>query len=285
MIQPKFGVITSIGREHLEFFGNLAGVAQEEGWLAELLPVEGKLFVIGDSEWTDRVARRARATVTRVGLAGTCAWRARDVRMDGQGMAFWVDGPEADFAGEYRIQLLGRHQVVNALFAVAIGAELGLSPAEIRRGLIECKPAKMRLQLQNWNGVCVLNDAYNANADSVLMALRTLREMSCVGRRVAVLGDMAELGAQAVAAHEEIGRQTAELGMDQLFAVGKMAGVIAGAARAAKMKQVVEFEDVKTATPALKQFLKAGDAVLFKASRAARLERLIEAWQSEEAKA
>ncbi|HEX4645387.1 MAG TPA: UDP-N-acetylmuramoyl-tripeptide--D-alanyl-D-alanine ligase, partial [Verrucomicrobiae bacterium] len=284
MIQPRFGVITSIGREHLEFFGDLAGVAQEEGRLAELLPVEGQLFVTGTSEWTDGIARRTRAKVARVGLGENCDWRARDARMEGQGMSFWVDGPAADFAGEYRIQLLGRHQVANALFAVAIGAELGLSASEIRRGLIECKPAKMRLQIENWNGVCVLNDAYNANADSVLMALQTLREMPCAGRRVAVLGDMAELGAQTVAAHEEIGRKTAELGIDQLFAVGKMAGVIAGAARAAKMNQVVEFEDVKAAAAALKRLLKAGDAVLFKASRAARLESLIEAWQSEEVK-
>jgi UDP-N-acetylmuramoyl-tripeptide--D-alanyl-D-alanine ligase len=284
MIQPRFGVITSIGREHLEFFGDLAGVAQEEGWLAELLPVEGQLFVTGTSEWTDGIARRTRAKVARVGLGENCDWRVRDARMEGQGMSFWVEGPAAEVAGEYRIQLLGRHQVANALFAVAIGAELGLSAAEIRRGLIECKPAKMRLQMENWNGVCVLNDAYNANADSVLMALQTLREMTCAGRRVAVLGDMAELGAQTVAAHEEIGRKTAELGIDQLFAVGKMAGVIAGAARAAKMNQVVEFEDVKAAAAALKRLLKAGDAVLFKASRAARLESLIEAWQSEEVK-
>lgn len=285
MIQPKFGVITSIGREHLEFFGDLAGVAREEGSLAEALPVEGQLFVIGTSEWTDGIARRSRAKVARVGLAEHCDWRARSVRMDGQGMSFWVDGPKVELAGEYRIQLLGRHQVANALFAVAVGAELGLSASEIRRGLIECKPAKMRLQIENWNGVCVLNDAYNANADSVLMALQTLREMPCAGRRVAVLGDMAELGAQAVAAHEEIARKAAEMGINQLFAVGKMAGVIAGAARAAEMKQVIEFEDVKSAAAALKQFLKAGDVVLFKASRAARLESLIEAWQTEEAKA
>ena len=94
MIQPRYGVITSVGREHLEFFGDLAGVAEEEGWLAELLPADGKLFVNGDNEWTDRIARRTRATVVRVGLADGNDWRARSLRLDKQGVTFRVDVAE-----------------------------------------------------------------------------------------------------------------------------------------------------------------------------------------------
>jgi UDP-N-acetylmuramoyl-tripeptide--D-alanyl-D-alanine ligase len=166
------------------------------------------------------------------------------------------------------------------LFAVAIGAELGLSKAEIQLGLAGCKPAKMRMEVWNWNGVCVLNDAYNANADSVVAALQTLSEMPCAGRRVAVLGDMAELGVYTSAAHEEAGRKAAELGVQQLFAVGKMGGVTADAARAAGLKAASEFADVATATEAVKQFLKMGDVILLKASRASRLERLAEAMRT-----
>jgi UDP-N-acetylmuramoyl-tripeptide--D-alanyl-D-alanine ligase len=135
----------------------------------------------------------------------------------------------------------------------------------------------MRMQIWNWNGVCVLDDAYNANTDSMLAALETLMEMPCAGRRVAVLGDMAELGAHAPAAHEEVGRRAAELGVDELFVVGAMAGITANAARAAGAKSVGEFTDIEAAVEAVKRFLKAGDVMLLKASRAARLERLAEA--------
>ena len=274
MIQPNYGVITSIGREHLEFFGDLAGVAREEGWLAELLPAAGKLFVNGDDKWTGSLTERTRARVVRVGFAASNDWRARGLRLDKQSVRFRVDGPGSDFAGEYRINVLGRHQVVNALFAIAIGMELGLSGAEVARGLAECRPPKMRLELWEHDGVRVLDDAYNANADSVGAALETLRELPCKGRRVAVLGDMAELGAHSEAAHEEIGRRAAELGIAQLFAVGKMAPVMARAARGAGLNRVFEFADVGTAAAAVKSFVKSGDLVLLKASRATRLERI-----------
>ncbi len=282
MIQPKYGVITSIGREHLEFFGDVAGVAQEEGWLAELLPADGKLFVHGDSEWTEPVARRTRATVVRVGFGEKNDWRARGVRLDKNGATFRVEASKAEFNGEYRVNLLGRHQVVNALLAVAVSEELGLGRSAVRDGLADCRPARMRMQFWEAGGVRVLDDAYNANADSTVAALETLCDLPLQGRRVAVLGDMAELGAHSEAAHAEIGRRAAELGIGQLFAVGKMAPVIAAAARGAGLSRVLEFADVEAARNAVKNFLKTGDVVLLKASRASRLERIAETLKSEQ---
>jgi UDP-N-acetylmuramoyl-tripeptide--D-alanyl-D-alanine ligase len=197
MIQPKYGVITSIGREHLEFFGDVAGVAQEEGWLAELLPAEGKLF-IGEGEWTDTIVRRTRAAVVCV-------------------------GPKLDF----NTHLLGRHQRLNVALAVAVARELGLSDDQIRKGLDRCKPAKMRLQLWEANGIQVLDDSYNANADSMLAALETLHELPSGRRKIAILGDMAELGKHTEAAHAEVGRRVAKLGIDLLIAIGKHAAITA----------------------------------------------------------
>jgi UDP-N-acetylmuramoyl-tripeptide--D-alanyl-D-alanine ligase len=272
--QPSYGIITCVGREHLEFFDDVAGVAREEGWLAELLPAGGTLFVNGDDEWASRAAERTRAEVVRVGFSAGCDWRARAVRLDTRGLTFQVHGPQAVWSGEYRIQLFGRHQVVNALFAVAVGMELGLGRAAVARGLAECRPPKMRLELWEFNGVRLLDDAYNANADSMMVALQTLRDFPCKGRRVAVLGDMTELGAHSEAAHQEVGRRVAELGVGQLFAVGKMAPVMARAARNAGLNRVFEFADVDTAASAVKSFLKAGDVVLLKASRATRIERI-----------
>ncbi len=274
MIRPKYGVITNIGREHLEFFGDLAGVAQEEGGLAELLPADGRLFVNGDNEWTEKIVRRTRAGVVRAGLGERNDWRAKGIRPDKNGVTFRVDAPKVEWNGEFRINLLGRHQVTNALLAMAVSEELGLGRSAVRDGLAGCKPAKMRLQFWEADGVRVLDDTYNANADSALAALETLCDLPLQGRRVAVLGDMNELGAHSEAAHAEVGRCAAELGIGQLFAVGKMAPVTARAARDAGLNRVIEFADVETAMAALKSFLKAGDVVLLKASRAVRLERI-----------
>jgi UDP-N-acetylmuramoyl-tripeptide--D-alanyl-D-alanine ligase len=281
MIRPKFGVLTNIGREHLEFFGDVAGVAREEGALAELLPADGTLFVNGDNEWTDKIIGRTKAKVVRVGLGEKNDWRADKIRLDKNGVTFRTRSPAEALGGEYRISLLGRHQVVNALFALAVGGELGLNPVELREGLADCKPPKMRLQFWEANGVRVLDDAYNANADSTIAALETLCDLPLQGRRVAVLGDMEELGAQTEAAHAEVGRRAAELKIGQLFVIGKMATTTAKAARAGGLGRVIEFENVEVAMTAIRKFLKAGDLVLLKASRASRLERIAEILKSE----
>lgn len=276
MIRPRHGVITNIGREHLEFFGDLDGVAAEEGCIAEVLPADGTLFINGDSEWAGKLADRSRAKVVRVGFNDGNDWRATNVRLSKQGTTFRVVSQKNDLSGEYRIQLLGRHQVGNALIAIAVGEELGLGRSEIRDGLALCQPAKMRLQLWDAGGVRVLDDAYNANVDSVLAALQVLMELPCKGRRVAVLGDMAELGTHSAVAHADVGRATASAGVGQLIAVGKMSPVMAKAAREAGLARVIELADVDAAVGALKAFLKPGDLVLLKASRAARLERIAE---------
>jgi len=276
MIGPKYGVITSIGREHLEFFGDVAGVAQEEGWLAELVPADGKLFLNGDSEWAEKIAARTQAKVVRVGFGEKNDWRAKGVRLDKNGVTFQVAAPKEEFCGEYRVNLLGRHQAANALLAAAVSEELGLGRAEIQRGLAECLPAKMRLNFFEAGGVRVLDDCYNANADSTIAALETLCGLPLQGRRVAVLGDMNELGAHSAAAHAEVGKRAAELNIGQLVAIGKMAAVTAQAARAAGLMRVFEFAEVEGAVRALKNFLKPGDVVLFKASRGVQLERIAE---------
>jgi UDP-N-acetylmuramoyl-tripeptide--D-alanyl-D-alanine ligase len=115
----------------------------------------------------------------------------------------------------------------------------------------------------------------------MVAALETLRDLPMNGRRVAVLGDMAELGAHSEAAHAEVGRRAAELQIGQLFAVGRMAPIMAKAARDAGLSRVIEFENVEAATKAVKSFLKSGDLVLLKASRSSRLERIAETLKTE----
>lgn len=281
MTRPQFGVLTNIGREHLEFFGDLEGVAREEGWLAEFLPASGKLFINGDCDWTPEIARRTKASVVKVGVGERNDWRARHVQVGDDGVRFEVQSPRPEFTGEYRLRVLGRHQVPNALLALAAGTELGATPEQARRGLAECAPPKMRLQIWEVMGVRVLDDSYNANADSMLAALQTLIDLPCSGRRVAVLGDMAELGPHTVDAHREIGRRSAELGVNCLLAVGRFARQTAQAAEAAGLKDVSEFADVAGAAAATKKIVKSGDLVLLKASRATGLEKIGEALKAD----
>ncbi len=277
LIQPKFGVITSIGREHLEFFGDLVGVAQEEGCLAELLPADGRLFVNLDSPWMEHILRRATCPVISVSQRGRGDWSGKLVKADLLGTELEVTAPKAEFNGVYRLPLLGRHQITNALLALAVGAELGLSPEELKRGLANCPVPKMRLQVSERKGVTVLDDSYNANADSMLAALQTLVDLPCSGRRMAVIGDMAELGASAAAAHAEVGRHAADLKIDGLLAIGRMGQVTASAAKVGGIPLVKECADTEIAAAELRLWLQPGDMLLVKASRSSRLERVLEA--------
>lgn len=274
IVRPRFGVITSIGPEHLEHFGTLAGVAEEEGSLAAALPEDGVLFVNGDSPEMERIVARSRARVVRVGMGPGNDWRAQEVRVELQGTTFRVVSADPRFHGDYELQLLGRHQVTNALLAAAVGAQLGLTPTEVRQGLRECSPAKMRLQAWSAGGVVVLDDCYNANEDSMNAALSTLCALESQGRRIAVLGDMAELGRHAEAAHMGVGRQAAAANLDHLFAVGRYGCLMAEAARKAGLAHVTAIAEVEDAAEAVSTFLRCKDLVLLKASRSTRLERI-----------
>jgi UDP-N-acetylmuramoyl-tripeptide--D-alanyl-D-alanine ligase len=280
MAQPRIGILTSIGREHLEFFGDLDGVIMEEGMLAEILPADGKLFLNADTPGAETIARRSKAAVIRVGISPGADWRVSQLAIEPGGIRFLVETASSGFNREFRTPLLGRHQAVNTLLAIAVAAELGLTPDEVQRGLLTCVPAKMRLQLQECNGIQLLDDSYNANADSMRAALETLADLPCSGRRVAVLGDMAELGAHAFAAHEEIGRHAVAAGVQHLVTVGTMARVTADAAREAGLASVEAFPAVAPAAAALERYLRPHDLVLLKASRATALERIGELLRS-----
>ena len=270
--EPTHGVLTRLGREHLEFFGSFDGVVEEEGALAAAVPRDGTLFLIGEAAGAERVAGRTQARAVRVGWAPENDWVCLAASVSEQGTTFAVRAPRPELSGEYAIRLLGRHQIENALLAVAVGGELGLGPAEVAAGLRGCVGAPRRLQLTLAGGVRILDDSYNANADSMRAALVTLRDLDCRGRRVAVLGDMGELGDHATAAHAETGRHAANVGVDCLYAVGQWASVLADGARGAGLAQVHEFADAAEAADALLAEVQPEDLVLVKASRRTRLD-------------
>jgi UDP-N-acetylmuramoyl-tripeptide--D-alanyl-D-alanine ligase len=274
LTQPRIGVLTHIGEEHLEHFGSLAGVIEEEGSIAEFLPPDGVLVMPGDAPWAEPIVARARARVVRIGNGPRSDWRLLGVATDLDGCTFSVRAPSPELSGEYRVNLLGRHQVSNAMLALAAAAEFGLGREELRRGLASCQPARWRMNRWQYEGIEVIEDCYNANLDSALAALETLKAFPCPGRRVMVVGGMAELGIHTARTHAAVGRRAAELGVNRLIGIGEAAAVTVDAASEAGLTQSVAVDSLETAAAALRDFLRPGDCLLIKGSRAARLERL-----------
>lgn len=270
--RPEIGVLTSLGPEHLEYFGDLSGVVEEEGVLAERLPATGLLVVNGDAPMIEQVVKRSRGRVLRVGYGEENEVRVTDYAMRDGGIAFRVEGVSALASGSYWVAHLGRHQALNTALAITVAAELGMDRGTIQLGLSQCKPSPMRMQVWMTGGIRVLDDCYNANEDSMRVALETLREVPTVGRRVAVLGGMAELGAHAESAHRLVGRHAARAGLDHLFVVGRMGAFLAEGARTEGFLHITELEDVDRATCEVPRYVASGDTVLIKASRASRLE-------------
>ena len=277
MIRPRVGVLTSVGREHLEFFGDEEGVAREEGCLAEALGPGGLLVLNGDTPFAGGIARRCPGRVTRFGWGEGNDWRVRGSRSTWEGEEFQLEGMGGGWDGTWRVGVPGRVMASNAAAALAVARELGVGPVAAREALAGFRAPERRMAIREAGGVRVLDDCYNANADSMASALDTFSRLPCSGRRVAVLGDMGELGPASEGAHAEVGRRAAGV-VDTLVVVGRWAGALAGAARGAGHGDVRECAGVGEVVGVLGGLLRGGDAVLVKASRSARLERVMEGW-------
>lgn len=281
LARPDLGVLTHLGEEHLEFFGSVAGAVAEEGWLAELLPPGGTLFLPGDNPWAGTVAARTAARVVRAGRGPGNDWRATAEAADAAGTTFEVAAPAAALSGAYRVNLLGAHQVANALLALAAGAALGLGREELRRGLAAARPPRGRMEAWEHAGVRVLDDSYNANPDSVAAAIRVLAELPAP--RWLVLGDMGEVGAQGPAFHQEVGTLAAQAGIEHLWCVGVLAETSAkaydrAAANGPSPARARHFDSVPALNDALREpgpGAPPAAAILVKGSRFMAMERVV----------
>lgn len=275
--RPRLGVITNIGIAHTEFFGSRAEVARAKGELLEALPPEGHAVLCADDDCTPGLARRSPAPVLRVGLDAPADVVVSGVALDPElRPSFRLDTPW----GRVEVGALpvrGAHQALNAAFAVAVAGLLGVPLAEAADGLAEAAGAPWRMELcRTPGGLVVLNDAYNANPASMAAALEALASLNSTGRRFAVLGHMAELGARSDDEHRRVGRLAAACGLAAVVAVGPEAAALVEGAREAGA-EVVAVEGPEAALAALAPRLQPGDAVLVKASRIVGLERVADA--------
>ena len=277
MTAPEIGVISSIGPAHIEFFADQAAIAAEKAELIAALPPEGLAVLNGDDDWSRRIAGRTHARVVWVGNRPDSTWRAEDLHVAPDGLSFRLahDGE----AARVRLPVVNRVMVANALLAAAVGDECGLALDEIARGLEAVRLPGARMQVLKAHGAWIINDAYNANPDSMKAALTALSEFPGARRRLAVLGSMGELGRHATELHRAIGEFAARQDLAFLIAVGPHAESCAKGAMAAGLghNQIVAALDAEEATVALRPLLREGDAVLVKGSNFMGLDRLVAA--------
>lgn len=282
IVRPTIGVITNIGPDHLEFFGSMEGSAQSKAELLDLLPSDGTAVLNADDPYYDYLAARAICRVVSFGFSSKADVRATDVKSDGRnGTIFRLLLPGKVRHTIVRMHVQGDHNVTNALAAAAVGAVLGLPGAVIAQGLSRFRPAAMRSQVFVSHGVTVINDCYNANPASMKAAVQLLVQRGAGRKKIAVLGDMLELGSNAVPLHEEVGTFVAQRGIDQLVACGTLGRSLAeGAGRAGlDRRNIILAPDAAVAATAVKAIVKPGDVVLVKASRGMKLEQVAQALQ------
>jgi UDP-N-acetylmuramoyl-tripeptide--D-alanyl-D-alanine ligase len=260
-VPPRIAVVLNVGSAHLGEFGSVAGIAVAKGELVEALGPDGVAVLNADDPLVAAMASRTRGRVVTVGRTGQV--RAEDVTLDAGRARFRLVAPAG--SADVALQLVGEHHIGNALSAAAVALELGATPEQVAAVLSAAAPAsRWRMAVTDRpDGVTVINDAYNANPDSMRAALAALTALGTGRRTWAVLGRMGELGEHAAAEHVAVAAAARRLGVDELVAVDSLDY---GAARAVA--------DVDEAVALLRSELAPGDVVLVKASRAAGLERL-----------
>ncbi len=257
---PDVGLISSIGTAHIEFFHTQDGIADEKGTLFARLPPDGFAVLARENDRHDRLAAMSAAPVVDVSFA---------------------DAEASVFTEALKVRLPGRHNVLNALIAFGCARRFGVGLESCIAALKDFTLPGGRWRIVERDGVTFVDDTYNANPTSMIAALETFAAMPCTGRRVAVLGDMFELGAQSGEWHARVLARAAELPLDAVFAVGEaMANALgkvhaSGKANVFGVAGVSPAKDAAAAKAALAAFVRAGDAVLLKASHGMHLEAVL----------
>ena len=273
---PRIGLVLNVGTAHLGEFGSPAGIAAAKRELVEALPPDGTAVLNADDPYVAAMADASAAPVLWFGHGPAADLTATDVVLDDEGRpSFRLHTP--DGSADVGLQLVGEHHVANALAAAAVAHRVGLAPDVIAAALSAAGVrSRFRMEVhRRADGVTVINDAYNANPDSVRAALRALVAVGRGGRTWAVLGEMLELGDRSTVEHDGIGRLAARLGISRVVVVGTGAHPIhLGASDEPGGVQSVAVPDRAAALALLRAELRRGDTVLVKSSRDAGLRQL-----------
>ncbi len=274
---PETGVVTNVAPVHLEFFDSVAGIARAKYELVESLPTSGTAILNADDEYVSQFGRGFKGSVVTYGKTATADVRAEKIQSLGaEGSAFDV----VTHGGRQgaRLPLVGEHNILNALAAIAVALTQGFKLEEAVDALATLAPADKRGQVLHLGNITVLNDCYNCNPNALQAMVDTLAGMNAK-RRVAVIGAMLELGPTSEELHREAGAHIAKKNIDVLLGVRGAAKVMVGAAKKAGIR--AEFvETPEEAGEWLARETRDGDVVLLKASRGVKLEKALEIWKT-----
>jgi len=281
---PDIGVITNIGPAHLEGLGSIEGVAREKGSLLKGLRKNGTAVLNADDPRLLQLARQTRQKVVLYGRSAEAAVRATDVHENDGAISFRLNIAEENIS--VRLNTPGSFMVTNALAAAAVGCQLGLSCRAIKAGLEAFTPVSGRMNIvHTTNGIHIIDDTYNANPDSMRVALSTFKTMRAESRGIFVAGDMLELGDQAPALHGKIGALAAQSGISRLYASGEYADQVVSGARDEGLPAASTMIGSRREIIAdLIGRLQPGDWVLVKGSRGMAMEKIVrevKAWAEE----
>jgi UDP-N-acetylmuramoyl-tripeptide--D-alanyl-D-alanine ligase len=277
--RPDVVVVTNVGVAHIEIFGSWEAIVEASAEPVDALGPDGVSVLNADDQVVAGFAARADGRVVTFGLSGTADVRADRVSLDAEGLASF-DVLTQEGGARVELSVAGEHMVSNALASIAVGLTLGVDLAAAAAAVSAATVSHWRMEtFTTGNGVRVVNDAYNANPESVAAALKAARWMARDARLIAVLGTMAELGPIAVEEHERLGDLAARLRVDRVIAVGPWAEQIATASlrEGVEPGNVAAYTEPEDALADVQLHARPGDVVLFKASRVAGLERLAEA--------
>ncbi|MFZ0277870.1 MAG: UDP-N-acetylmuramoyl-tripeptide--D-alanyl-D-alanine ligase [Candidatus Sulfotelmatobacter sp.] len=275
--RPEIGVVTNVAPVHLEFFDSLAGIARAKYELVESLPANGAAVLNADDEYVSQFGRDFKGKVVMYGTQAAADVRAENVQSKGTG------GAEFDVViGRVRehavLPLVGEHNVLNALAAVAVGLERGLKPAEAVGALATLAPADKRGQVLQVGNITVINDCYNSNPKALEAMVDALATMAAK-RRIVVAGEMLELGPAGEEMHRRAGEHIADKKIDVLVGVRGLAqAMVEGARKAGTAAEFVTTPE--EAGEWLAREARDGDLVLLKASRGVKLEKALETWKA-----
>ena len=272
--RPDFGVVTNVGYAHIEYFDGIEGIALAKRELVECLSPAG-IAVLNNDDSRVRLFSHS-GKVIRFGFTEGSQVRAQDVELLADGANFRVDGVR------FHTSFTGRHGILNLLAGIAVAREMGIALSRLVDPVRALVPGKMRGERTMRDGVLVLNDCYNSNPDAARAMLDVLRDTPA-RRRIAVLGEMLELGPWTGPLHRDIGEYAARGGIDVLLGIRGAATEMIAAARSAGMgaDAACFFPEPMEAGRALRAMVHAGDAVLFKGSRGTRVEQALQAYWGE----
>jgi UDP-N-acetylmuramoyl-tripeptide--D-alanyl-D-alanine ligase len=275
--QPQIGVVTNVAPVHLEFFDSLAGIARAKYELIESLPANGSAVLNADDDYVSQFGRGFKGTVITYGTSAIAEVRAENVQPQGaEGSQFDVVTPHGRVHA--RLPLVGEHNILNALAAVSVGLERGLTLSQSVAALTTLKPADKRGQVLQLGNITIINDCYNSNPKALEAMVDALAAMT-TGRRIAVAGEMLELGPAGEEMHRDAGKHLAEKKIDVLIGVRGLAqAMVDGARRAGARAEFVATPE--EAGEWLARETRDGDVVLLKASRGVKLEKALEIWKA-----